>query len=344
MLLIGAIMLAGSFSGCNIARGVRDYVAYNTPTEDFVSGWRDRVWANRAYNARRDFYDAPAYESEFKAGFAAGYRDIAQGGDGCTPSLPPRKYWSWRYQSAEGQAKVAAWFSGFPHGARAAEEDGVGDYYQIQVASWLDENDLNRDCPDCGPDEGQVPWNPGSSTYEDITPQYVEPLQPTPANQEAPGSNGLPDSPNVVPPPVDSGQPDGAGAIPNVQLNQAEWRQPTDQQFAAPNQPLNRRNDQPGQSIYGIPAGAPIRPVTYERNTTLSPSGNSSSRRNEPLMSDPSSLPSQDERNSSSHLMPNDHRLQQPQLRWPTERWQNDYSIPTSSAVSQWSMESTLYR
>ncbi len=56
---------------------------------------------------------------------------VADGSDGCTPSFPPNTYWGWRYQSAEGQAKVAAWFSGYPHGARAAEEDGVGNWTQI---------------------------------------------------------------------------------------------------------------------------------------------------------------------------------------------------------------------
>jgi hypothetical protein len=60
---------------------------------------------------------------------------VADGGDGCTPAFPPREYWGWKYQSHEGQARVAAWFSGFPHGARAAEEDGIGNWYQIQTSS-----------------------------------------------------------------------------------------------------------------------------------------------------------------------------------------------------------------
>jgi len=61
--------------------------------------------------------------------------DVADGGTGCVPSFPPREYWGWRYQSCEGQAKVSAWFSGFPHGVRAAEEDGIGNYYQMQTSA-----------------------------------------------------------------------------------------------------------------------------------------------------------------------------------------------------------------
>ncbi len=72
---------------------------------------------------------------EFCEGFRAGYDAIAEGGDGCTPAFPPRQYWGWRYQSAEGQEKVAAWYAGFPHGARAAEEDGIGNWGQIQTSS-----------------------------------------------------------------------------------------------------------------------------------------------------------------------------------------------------------------
>ena len=61
--------------------------------------------------------------------------DVASGSNGCTPTFPPREYWGWKYQSAEGQGRVAAWFSGYPHGDRAAEEDGVGHFSQIQMSS-----------------------------------------------------------------------------------------------------------------------------------------------------------------------------------------------------------------
>lgn len=61
--------------------------------------------------------------------------DVADGGTGCVPTFPPREYWGWKYQSCVGQERVAAWFAGYPHGARAAEEDGIGNYYQIQTSA-----------------------------------------------------------------------------------------------------------------------------------------------------------------------------------------------------------------
>lgn len=195
VMAIGALMAVSGFSGCNIISGVNDYITYNTPAEDFVSGWRDKVWANRAYNARRETFEAPEYEAHFRAGFIAGYRNISQGGQGCSPSLPPRTYWSWRYQSAEGQAKVGAWFSGYPHGARAAEEDGVGNYYQIQVANWVDENDPDRECVDCGPDD---PWDPRMWTgegIEEIPQGYEGEFVPEPEGGPEPTPALPPDSP-----------------------------------------------------------------------------------------------------------------------------------------------------
>ena len=64
-----------------------------------------------------------------------GYEAVAGGKDGCTPALTPQQYWSWQYQNAEGQGKAAAWFAGYPHGARAAEEDGIGNWSQIQTSA-----------------------------------------------------------------------------------------------------------------------------------------------------------------------------------------------------------------
>lgn len=190
-MLLTMCLLMGNTVGCNLVTGIDNYVAYNTPTEDFVSGWRNNVWAKRAYNARRDMMDPGPYEREFRRGFIAGYSNVAQGGQGCTPSLPPRYYWSWRYQSAEGQVKVQAWFAGYPLGARAAEEDGVGNYYEIQIADWI--TDSSRECPDCLDDniwEDPNGMDPNMMQQPGIDPGFEElPPQPTPAQPTTPMGN-----------------------------------------------------------------------------------------------------------------------------------------------------------
>jgi hypothetical protein len=137
--LLVACVLVATGGGCSLLQGVRDYAQYNDETDSFVVGWRNYVWANKAWHARKACYVGEQYWEDFGDGFRAGYRDAAFGGNGCPPPLPPRKYWSWKYQSPEGQAKMAAWFSGYPHGARAAEEDCAGNWRQIPVSHVIEQ-------------------------------------------------------------------------------------------------------------------------------------------------------------------------------------------------------------
>jgi len=131
-LVLAAV--AGCFTGCSTLQGVRNYIAYNDTQNDFVIGWRNRVWAIQAWHMEREKYLEHPYLAEFGDGFRTGFRDVASGGTGCPPVVPPRKYWSWKYQSPEGQAKVAAWFEGFPVGAMVAERNQAGEFSDIPVS------------------------------------------------------------------------------------------------------------------------------------------------------------------------------------------------------------------
>lgn len=135
LLAIASIGIGGL--GCSSFSGFSNHIQYNSSWNDFVAGYRNSVWSAKAWNARKHQFCGEKYLHDFSVGFRAGYEDVASGSNGCTPAFPPREYWSWKYQSAEGQAKVAAWFSGYPHGARAAEEDGVGNWTQIQTSTTI---------------------------------------------------------------------------------------------------------------------------------------------------------------------------------------------------------------
>ncbi len=100
-----------------------------------MMGYRNEAWANKSWHARKHQFCREKHMHEFAEGFRAGYMGIADGADGCTPAFAPRQYWGWKYQSAEGQEKVSAWYAGYPHGARAAEEDGIGSWTQIQTSA-----------------------------------------------------------------------------------------------------------------------------------------------------------------------------------------------------------------
>jgi hypothetical protein len=131
-LILGTSTFAG---GCTALSSLQENLSYNDSWSEWVIGQRNAAWAARAWHLRKHHFCNEKYLDDFCAGFRAGYMDVASGSNGCTPTFPPREYWGWKYQSAEGQGRVAAWFSGYPHGARAAEEDGVGHFSQIQMSS-----------------------------------------------------------------------------------------------------------------------------------------------------------------------------------------------------------------
>jgi hypothetical protein len=99
--------------------------------DDFMIAYRNKAMAEKAWHCRKDRFRDQCFENEFKDGFLAGYSAVAEGGAACTPAVAPSQYWGWRYQSASGQGAVNAWFQGFPEGARAAEEDGIGNWRHV---------------------------------------------------------------------------------------------------------------------------------------------------------------------------------------------------------------------
>jgi len=132
MMLCGLSMIPAT--GCSIVQNAHTYIKNTNHMDDCVMSYRNRAWATKAWHQRKQHFCNQRYLHDFSKGFLAGYQSVASGGNGCTPTFPDREYWSWKYQSPEGQGKVAAWFAGFPHGARAAEEDGIGNWSQIQTS------------------------------------------------------------------------------------------------------------------------------------------------------------------------------------------------------------------
>lgn len=105
-------------------------------TDQVFSGWRDHVWAKRAYH-QRFLTCADRHPSHFRSGFLAGYSAVCRGEDGYVPAVPPKSYWGYSYQTAEGNEMVGSWFAGYPEGVRAATEDGAGLYRDVQVSAML---------------------------------------------------------------------------------------------------------------------------------------------------------------------------------------------------------------
>jgi hypothetical protein len=136
-----AVLVTGSAlvptTGCTALTGVQQAWTYNSYWNEGIMGYRHTCMASKAWHGRKHYFANQPNLKDFARGFKAGYMSVADGGDGCTPAFPPREYWGWKYQSCEGQARVSAWFSGYPHGVQAAEQEGIGGWTQIQTSKGI---------------------------------------------------------------------------------------------------------------------------------------------------------------------------------------------------------------
>ena len=137
LMTASLIVVLACSSGCTLVHNAHKTCTQNDSWNEAVIVMRNRNWSTKAWHKRKHNFCNQKYSDDFAAGFRQGYEDVANGSSGCTPATPPRTYWTWEFQSGEGQARTAAWFSGYPQGARAAEEDGVGNFSQMQLSSGL---------------------------------------------------------------------------------------------------------------------------------------------------------------------------------------------------------------
>jgi hypothetical protein len=126
------LLTVGS-TGCSITSNAYRSLTNSECIDEFMVDYRNRAMAEKAWHCQKHLFGNHQYPNEFKAGFIAGYLDIANGGAGCCPNIAPAALWGWRYQSAQGQAAINAWFEGFPMGVRAAEQDGIGSWQEIRM-------------------------------------------------------------------------------------------------------------------------------------------------------------------------------------------------------------------
>ncbi|MCA8987356.1 MAG: hypothetical protein KDA78_06935 [Planctomycetaceae bacterium] len=130
---------------------------------------------------------------DFGRGFVAGYKNVASGGDGCPPVMPPPYYWKAEFSNPLGKKKIVAWFDGFHHGAAAALGDNVADGRRI-----LTSNEIYHKCrqyveyipEDAFDEEMQIQWGEPDSGFE-LAPlpepaQLVPGLNPPPVPAETP--------------------------------------------------------------------------------------------------------------------------------------------------------------
>ncbi len=71
------------------------------------------------------------HQQDYWNGWRAGYYEIASGGQGLLPAIPPRRYWNTTGHPNQRQCQIDEWYRGFTSGVAAADGDGLRDAYTI---------------------------------------------------------------------------------------------------------------------------------------------------------------------------------------------------------------------
>jgi hypothetical protein len=134
LLLATAGLLLYPSVGCTMATGLGSQLSHTEFLDDFMVGYRNQAWAAKAWHCRKHRFCNKQYLDDVERGFRDGYESVAKGGNGCMPAVCPSSYWGWQYQTSDGQARMNAWFEGFPLGVQAAEQDGIGHWSQVRTS------------------------------------------------------------------------------------------------------------------------------------------------------------------------------------------------------------------
>ena len=134
-MLAALTLLTISTSGCSVVHNGYTAFSRNSSWNDTVVVLRNRSNSAKSWHRRKQNFCNEKHSQDFCNGYRAGYEAMCSGSDGCTPAFPPSNYWSWEYQSGEGQARTSAWFAGYPQGVRAAEEEGAANWHQLQMSA-----------------------------------------------------------------------------------------------------------------------------------------------------------------------------------------------------------------
>jgi hypothetical protein len=207
---------------------------------------RQRRMARAAYTVSPGACNGVTHSVDYAKGFEEGYYDVASGGDGCPPPLPPEKYWRATYNSPLGQEHVKAWFQGFRDGAAAAKADGVAAYGTIYVAE--EHRNANRNRGTNPPQPNALNPQPippgGMNQVPVIGPQQFPVFPPTPM-------------PNVPNPPMSDAQK--APPLKDVQPPPMPMPPPSAQ----------RQNTMGSNQVAASPIPAVATPATNASKTTI---------------------------------------------------------------------------
>jgi hypothetical protein len=207
--------------------------------DELHTTWTAKSCAKRIL-IRQEWNSKRLLGGDYKDGFKQAFIDIAQGGNGEVPAVPPPKFWNTHFRSNWGQRKAELWFNGYRAGVAMAGVE-LNDIRHIAAsADWTVEkptspfasqaNCETGNCPPTGPINGgsllnpqpRVPFRssfgsgqfgsgPSCQTCQPVVsgPQFAPPFGQPPGlsmpGPQGPFSNGPPNLQQFGPPPQRSG-------------------------------------------------------------------------------------------------------------------------------------------
>ena len=168
-------------------------------------GWLDRKATQHAairsanQALRRCYGDQVGHD--FRQGFQQAFMDIANGGSGAVPAVPPPRYWSAPYRTLWGHEKADEWFDGYDAGGDAAGQGILNDSRSVaSSAEFEDDFDDYGAAPSNVMPHQVAPQTPGSTVVPNQAPFPTPvPANPTPATPQV-TTPPAPTTPPVTPP------------------------------------------------------------------------------------------------------------------------------------------------
>lgn len=101
--------------------------------QDYHYNWVQRYRADTAWSQCFGTWNRTC-SADYREGWKRGYADLSSGACEEPPPVPPQKYWSTAYQSADGRACIEQWYSGWQDGAAAAVSSGGPQFHALPVS------------------------------------------------------------------------------------------------------------------------------------------------------------------------------------------------------------------
>src|SRR5207249_1121816 len=121
-------------SGCEILEFATCNLAYEAwlEKEHAVACVRSRQLAEQAWRESLCSNSGQVHSVDYDRGFKDGHAGYLEA-NGCllTPVLPPKHYWSARFQTPEGHRAIEDWYLGYQHGAQAARASGLREFITV---------------------------------------------------------------------------------------------------------------------------------------------------------------------------------------------------------------------